>query len=177
MPVTAGPSKRVSVAAIPKVSVATLRAKPVHTAPGVVNAVTAHCDMLARRLRFLNEQPSAVERSLAALVARLTGHREDAAGQPAEQRDAEILASLPGVGRTVLATLLAEGSGPLLDRDYQGLRCVCGTAAVTKRSGRAGTGRGLANWTCTGHSCREAASTVASHPSMAQSGPEGNCVK
>ena len=43
--------------------------------------------------------------------------------------------SLPGVGRTVLATLLAEASDPLRRRDYHALRCLCGVAPVTRSSG------------------------------------------
>jgi transposase len=56
-------------------------------------------------------------------------------GQP-RQRDAEILASLPGVGRIVLATLLAEAFEPLQRRDYAALRSLAGVAPVTKRSGK-----------------------------------------
>ena len=52
------------------------------------------------------------------------------------QRDVEILASIPGVGRIVLATLLAEASDILLLRDYNALRALCGAAPVTKRSGK-----------------------------------------
>ena len=47
-----------------------------------------------------------------------------------------ILSSLPGVGRIVLATLLAEAYQPLQRRDYQALRCLCGVAPVTRRSGK-----------------------------------------
>ncbi|WP_419166621.1 IS110 family transposase [Candidatus Palauibacter sp.] len=43
---------------------------------------------------------------------------------------------MPGVGRTVLATLLAEASQPLRRRDCQALRCLCGVAPVTRRSGK-----------------------------------------
>ena len=46
---------------------------------------------------------------------------------------AEILRSIPGVGRTVLATLLTEAHDPLRRRDYPALR---GSAPVTKRSGK-----------------------------------------
>ena len=116
---------------------ATLRADPVTTAPGVADAATAHVRLLAQRLGLLNEQVRSADRSLADLLGKLTASEEPAAGQPAEQRDAEILASLPGVGRTVLATLLAEASGPLHARDCQALRCLCGVAPVTKRSGKA----------------------------------------
>src|SRR5215472_14576269 len=51
-----------------------------------------------------------------------------------EQRDAAILDSLPGVARTVLATLLAEASDTLQRRDYHALRLLCGAAPVTRRS-------------------------------------------
>ncbi len=50
--------------------------------------------------------------------------------------DAAILASLPGVGKTILATLLTEAPGPLTGRDYKALRTLSGVAPVTKRSGK-----------------------------------------
>ena len=66
------------------------------------------------------------------------------------QRDVEVLSSLPGVGRIVLATLLAEavieiilhlaccscGRNLLQLRDYIALRAFGGTAPVTRRSGK-----------------------------------------
>ena len=52
------------------------------------------------------------------------------------QRDVEILASLPGVGTVVLATLLAEVPELLQHRDYNALRTYSGVAPVTKRSGK-----------------------------------------
>jgi transposase len=61
---------------------------------------------------------------------------EKQTGETSEQRDAAILASLPGNGRIVLATLLAEGWEPLQRRDYPALRVLCGAAPVTKRSGK-----------------------------------------
>src|SRR5258707_1898997 len=62
--------------------------------------------------------------------------RENAPGQDTEQRDVTILRSLPGVGRIVLATLLAEAAEPVRRRDYHALRRLSGVAPVTKRSGR-----------------------------------------
>ena len=61
---------------------------------------------------------------------------ETSPGQKTEQRDAAILDSLPGVARTVLATLLAEASDTLQRRDYHALRALCGSAPVTRRSGK-----------------------------------------
>ena len=53
-----------------------------------------------------------------------------------EPPDAAILLSLPGIGTKVLATLLAEGSDAVRRRDYHALRCLCGVAPVTRRSGK-----------------------------------------
>ena len=50
--------------------------------------------------------------------------------------DAAILLSLPGIGAKVLAALLAEGSDAVERRDYNALRCLCGVAPVTRRSGK-----------------------------------------
>jgi transposase len=61
---------------------------------------------------------------------------ETAPGQKNEQRDAAILDSLPGVARTVLATLLAEASDTPERSDYHALRALCGSAPVTRRSGK-----------------------------------------
>ena len=116
---------------------ATLRSVPVTVAPGVVTAATAHIEFLAELLGVLNQRARATDRSIGKIIARLSAPKDPAPGQPREQRDGAILASLPGVGRTVLATLLAEASGPLHLREYQALRCLCGVAPVTLRSGHA----------------------------------------
>jgi len=66
------------------------------------------------------------------------GIRGDGEIEPGQkkQRDPVVLASLPGVGRTVLATLLAEAPDPLQRRDYPALRSLTGVAPVTRRSGK-----------------------------------------
>jgi transposase len=51
-----------------------------------------------------------------------------------EQHDAAILRTLPGVGRIVLATLLAEAHHAIQRQGYHALRTLCGVAPVTKRS-------------------------------------------
>ena len=74
-------------------------------------------------------------RRLDALTARLIPAEDAGAGQQ-KQHDVEILASLPGVGRIVLATLLAEAWDGLQRRDYAALRSLTGVAPVTKKSGK-----------------------------------------
>ena len=47
-----------------------------------------------------------------------------------------ILQSMPGIGRIILAVLLAEVWQPLRRRDYHALRSLSGVAPVTRRSGK-----------------------------------------
>ncbi len=69
-------------------------------------------------------------------LSRLIDSHDSGFGQPGGQRDVTGLSSLPGVGQTVLATLLAEAPQALACRDYKALRCLTGVAPVTRRSGK-----------------------------------------
>jgi transposase len=114
-----------------------LRQPALRVAPGTAEAAGAHIRAVGERLRLVNRQIREAHQRLDALCAKLA---EDGAEQPPgqgpEQRDATILRSLPGVGRIVLATLLAEAAEPLRRRDYHALRALSGVAPVTKRSGK-----------------------------------------
>jgi transposase len=114
---------------------AAVQVPPLRVAPGVLAAVSAHVALLLPRLRLVHEQrhrtvAARMDAVLAALAA------ED---QPGEHRDVTILLSLPGVGRRVAATVLAEASQLLAARDYQTLRAQGGSAPVTRRSGKTTT--------------------------------------
>jgi len=111
---------------------AVLRQSPVQIAAGTVEAASAHIKTLIARIRLVNGQIKEAHRRLDALTAQLIPAEDAGAGQ----HDVEILASLPGVGRIVLATLLAEAWDALLRRDYAALRSLTGVAPVTKRSGK-----------------------------------------
>ncbi len=112
-----------------------LRKSPVQVAAGTAEAASAHIKTLIARIRLVNGQIKEAGRQLDVLTAKLIPAEETQAGQP-KQHDVEILASLPGVGRIVLATLLAEAWDALLRRDYAALRSLTGVAPVTKRSGK-----------------------------------------
>jgi transposase len=112
-----------------------LRKPPVTVAAGTIEAACAHITTLIARIRLLNQQIGEAHHQLDTLTARLASAPQAEPGQ-VKQRDAEILASLPGVGRIVLATLLAEASDALQRRDYAALRSLTGVAPVTKRSGK-----------------------------------------
>jgi transposase len=112
-----------------------LRAPRIQVAAGTAEAASAHIATLIVRIRLVNRQLKQAHHRLDTLTARLIPAEEAEPGQR-KQHDVEILASLPGVGRIVLATLLAEASDALQRRDYAALRSLTGVAPVTKRSGK-----------------------------------------
>lgn len=109
-----------------------LAADALHVAPGVADACRRHVTLLIPRLRLVHEQKLEVEREIERLLEQLSVPEEG----KAEHRDARLLQSLPGLGKLVCATMLAEASEPLENRDYSSLRTLCGVAPVTKRSGK-----------------------------------------
>ncbi|WGS19251.1 MULTISPECIES: IS110 family transposase [unclassified Bradyrhizobium] len=112
-----------------------LRKPPVKVAAGATEAASAHIATLIARVRLVNRQLRQAHHQLDTLTARLVATDEAEPGHR-KQHDVEILASLPGVGRIVLATLLAEALDALQRRDYAALRSLTGVAPVTKRSGK-----------------------------------------
>ena len=117
-----------------------LRQRPLQVAAGATEAAVAHIKIAAERVRLINRQIKDADHKLDALCSRLeqpeNGEPENEPGQRSEQRDVTILRSAPGLGRTILATLLVEATEPLRRRDYQVLRVLSGAAPVTRRSGR-----------------------------------------
>jgi len=111
-----------------------LREPALHVAPGVVDAAAEHIAFLLPRLRLIHEQRRRCHQRLDQFLATLASSAES--GEMPEHRDAQILLSLPGVGRTVAAAMLGEASQPLADRDYYTLRTLAGSAPVTRRSGK-----------------------------------------
>jgi transposase len=109
-----------------------LSAPPLHVAPGVSEACRKHVASLIPRLRLAHAQKTQVEHDIETLLEQLAAPD---AGK-AEHRDARLLQSLPGLGKLVCATMLAEAWQPLESRDYSTLRSLCGVAPVTKRSGK-----------------------------------------
>lgn len=120
---------------------AILHQPPLPAAPGVTEAAISHIRLLVPRIRLLDSQIKQNNARIDALTKQLAGPAviepgETVPGQTAEQRDVTILLSVPGIGRIVSATLLAEASAPLRRRDYHAIRCLAGQAPVTKRSGK-----------------------------------------
>lgn len=111
-----------------------LRERPIAVAPGTAEAAVDHLRIIAENLGMLRGQLKEAHRRMDELVAEIAA-ADDAPGMEG-QRDVEILRSLPGVGRIVLATLLAEAPELLRRRDYNALRLLFGVAPVTRQSGK-----------------------------------------
>jgi len=114
---------------------ACLHAPPLPAAAGTIAAASEHIAFLLPRLRLAFQQRGRCHRRLEKLLDALAAE-EPAPGQPLEHRDVTILRSLPGVGRVVAATMLAEAWPALATRDYQRLRTHSGVAPVTRQSGK-----------------------------------------
>src|ERR1035441_8367629 len=108
-----------------------LRQPALRLAPGAAEAAAEHVLMLLPRLRLLDEQQAAAAKRIRGILEELCAAPPECEGR--EHRDAEILLSLPGIGPVIAATMLAEASQPLRDRDYQALRHYAGAAPVTRR--------------------------------------------
>ena len=100
--------------------VAQLKAPPLGLAPGAAEAASEHVLLLIPRLRLLHQQRKDIVARIEAVLDKLSE------GEQGEHRDVTLLLSLPGAGRVVAATMLAEASQPLGDRDYHALRSYSG---------------------------------------------------
>jgi transposase len=123
---------------------AAVQVPPLRGAPGTLEAAAAHIAVLLPQLRLGHDQRH-----------RTVGHRLDAIltelateDGTAEHRDVTVLRSLPGVGRLVAATVLAEAARPLAERDYQTLRAQAGAAPITRQSGKKTVV--IMRWACNG---------------------------
>jgi transposase len=112
-----------------------LQVPPLRVAAGVVEAATEHIASLRPRLALVQEQLDRCEKRIEALLQKLQSE-EGSASEQREHRDVEIFLSMPGVGNVVAATVLAEASAALGERDYHALRTNGGIAPVTKQSGK-----------------------------------------
>ena len=101
-------------------------------AEGTAPAAAAGIALPIERLRPVKRQLKDVGRRVDGLLEGCDEESPDGAGQ----RDAEILRSIPGVGRTVPAALPSEARDPIRRRDCQALRAYSGAAPATKRSGK-----------------------------------------
>jgi transposase len=118
-----------------------VQTKPLTVAKGTTEAACAHIGFLLPRLRLVDSQLKQTNAHLATLLEKIGTEpagedQEQSPGQNPEHRDVDIILSVPGIGITIAATMLAEASVALKERDYATLRTYAGVAPVTRRSGK-----------------------------------------
>jgi len=127
-----------------------LEGPPLTVAPGTVEAVTSHIQLLLRRVQLVYEQRQLCDRELETVLAELSTTDELPPPNPGDSgtstrtpntlasgpKDVTILRSLPGAGIFVTSTFVAEASPLLHTRDYAGLRAVTGSAPVRRQTGK-----------------------------------------
>ena len=114
-----------------------LRRPALHAAAGVAEAAMTHIGLAIPRLELVSNQLRECDRRLDELTRQFRHADEaDSEGQSCGQRDVEILRSMPGIGRIVIAALLARAATPIRERNYQKLRTLSGVAPVTIQSGK-----------------------------------------
>jgi transposase len=114
--------------------VAALRGRWFSLAPGTVEAASEHVLVLLPQLRLLHQQRLIMARRIGKILEEL-GTCENGQAVP----DVKVLLSLPGVGRIITATMIAEAPQLLADRDYHALRAYAGVAPITRQSGKKST--------------------------------------
>lgn len=110
---------------------ASLGVPALQLAPGAAEAASEHVLLQLPLLRLLRKQQQELARRIQEVLGEMGPE-----GQPGEHRDVTIILSLPGVGRSVAATMLAEASQALAERDYHALRSYAGAAPITRQSGK-----------------------------------------
>jgi transposase len=110
-----------------------LAGKPLPLVEGTEAAIAERALLLIPQLRLFDAQRKRLDQQIQHVLDELS---QVEPGQIAEHRDAALLLSLPGVGRVVAATMLAEAAQPIAHRDYQALRSYAGVAPVTQQSGK-----------------------------------------
>lgn len=110
---------------------AELKTQALQLAPGAADATSEHVLLLLPVLRLLHQQRKQIVSRIQAVLAQMAEQE-----QAAEHHDLTILLSMPGAGRVVAATMFAEASQALAERDYRALRSYTGVAPVTRQSGK-----------------------------------------
>ena len=114
-----------------------LQQPSMQVAPGTAAAAVVQIGIAVEQLTLINKQLADTRGQIEHLLENFDSPEEStAADSDADpQHDVSILRSLPGVGPGVLSTLLSEAAEAVQNRDLSALRCLCGVAPVTIRSG------------------------------------------
>lgn len=109
-----------------------LRAPHLRVGEGVERACAEEAQRLVALLEILYVQRSHATKLRDEALERLAEQQRASASVS----DVDLVLTMPGSGKMVVATLFGEAEGPLRDRNLGALRGMSGVAPVTKRSGK-----------------------------------------
>ena len=110
-----------------------LRSEKINIKQATAASCVEHITTVVERMKVVDRQLKETKDSIGKVIETMNSKQRTEGGGPT---DIEILRSIPGVGDVVLATLLAEAWDLIRRRDRKALRCLGGTAPVTKQSGK-----------------------------------------
>ncbi|MXW44307.1 MAG: IS110 family transposase [Candidatus Dadabacteria bacterium] len=110
-----------------------LRRKKIELNDATTGSCIEHIRMIIERMRVIDRQLKETKDSIKQVIETMNSKLKAEGERPT---DIEILRSIPGVGPVVLATLIAEAWDLVRRRDLKALRCLGGTAPVTRQSGK-----------------------------------------
>jgi transposase len=107
----------------------TLHSPPLGVTEATLQATTEHVHYLIPQLLLVREQRRRVDQQLESWFLKIQRSHLPSS-------DAAVLASLPGIGAVVLASMLTYAYEPIRLRQLDALRSLSGIAPVTKQSGQ-----------------------------------------
>lgn len=110
-----------------------LRTEKINVNEATTRSCVWHIKTIIERMKVIDRQLGQTKECIKDVIETMNS-KLVAEGE--EPTDIEILRSVPGVGDVVLATLLAEAWDLIRRRDLKALRCLGGTAPVTRQSGK-----------------------------------------
>ena len=112
----------------------TLRGDKMNINQATTQSCVSHIRSVVERMKVVDRQLVETKDSIREVIETMN-EKLKAEGEGAT--DIEILKSIPGMGDTVLATLIGEAWDLIRRRDIKALRCLGGVAPVTRQSGKA----------------------------------------
>ncbi|MCY4379766.1 MAG: IS110 family transposase [Candidatus Dadabacteria bacterium] len=110
-----------------------LRGEKINVNEATVQSCIGHIQTITERMKVIDRQHKETEDSIKQVIKTMNSKLNTEGERPT---DIEILSSIPGAGPVVLATIIAEAWDLIRRRDLRALRCLGGTAPVTRQSGK-----------------------------------------
>lgn len=111
---------------------AVLRSPPLRASAGVERACIEEVTRLVEQLELLRHQKVRATKARGEALEQLRSEQQG----KSPVSDVDLVASLPGAGPMVVATLFGEADAALRERNLGALRGLSGIAPITKRSGK-----------------------------------------